>query len=160
VFDVTSVVGRLISLPAKQLNPPGAASMLPPTDSDGQRHLVMMGSGPPARSPGSGSVMATACGWIPPMGAAPGVLSGRYGTGTAPANAAAVSGTRWGTGGSDASINSARSISAPAPFSLTQVITGLTAGTAYWFDLTTSTGTPADLATITNVEMTFVELPA
>jgi parallel beta-helix repeat protein len=166
VFDATNVVGGLINLPAKRLNPPGAASVsyspANPT-ATASTSLVMMGLGTTCTytPKGSGSVMVTACGfWNTATASATGTFSARYGTGTAPANGAAVSGTRWGTGTTDSGINSARSISAPAPFSLTQVITGLTAGTAYWFDLTTSTGNVADSATITNVVMTFAELPA
>jgi Periplasmic copper-binding protein (NosD) len=166
VFDATDVVGGLINLPAKRLNPPGAASVsfapANPT-ATASASLVMMGLGTTCTftPKGSGSVMATACGfWNTATASINGTLSARFGTGTAPANAAAVTGTRWGTGTADASINAARTQSGAVPFSFTQVITGLTAGTAYWFDLTTSTTNAADSATITNVEMTFVELPS
>lgn len=125
--------------------------------------LVMMGLGTTCTfTPGAtGIVMATVNGfWNTATASINGTLSARYGTGTAPANAAAVTGTRWGTGTSDPSINAARSQSGAVPFSFTQVITGLTVATAYWFDLATSTSNPSDSATVTNVTMSFTELPA
>ena len=63
----------------------------------------------------------------------------RYGTGTAPINGAAITGTALGASLSPWSAV-ANSI---VPFTLTGVVTGLTVGTAYWIDfsLGTSTGT-------------------
>lgn len=54
-----------------------------------------------------------------------------YGTGTAPANAAAKTGTQVGTNASMTSATAA----ALVPFSLVAIVTGLTLGTAYWLDL-------------------------
>lgn len=109
----------------------------------------------------TGVIMATVTGfWNTATASATGTLSARYGTGAAPGNGTAATGTRWGTGSTDASVNSARTVSAPTPFTFTQVITGLTVGTAYWFDLATSTASPSDAATITNVTASFTELPA
>ena len=56
-----------------------------------------------------------------------------YGTGTAPANGAASTGTTVGANAISLSVGSAAS--ATVPFTCQAVITGLTKGTAYWFDL-------------------------
>ena len=53
-----------------------------------------------------------------------------YGTGTAPSNGAAQSGTAAGN-----SIQSKTTAGYPTPFSITWVATGLTLSTAYWIDL-------------------------
>lgn len=54
-----------------------------------------------------------------------------YGTGTAPANAATVTGTQASAA---AQFFTAATASAYVPFNITVVITGLTPTTAYWFD--------------------------
>jgi len=76
----------------------------------------------------------------------------RYGTGTAPTNGAAASGTAIGSNLSSQSIN------ANAPLSITvhALITGLTPGTAYWFDLTQQAG--GGTATLQNITCTAVEM--
>lgn len=71
----------------------------------------------------------------------------RWGTGTAPANGVAVTGTALGT-----SINTtAVGILSPVAFSLGGIVTGLTAGTAYWFDIAFFTGNVADAANLANI---------
>jgi len=55
-----------------------------------------------------------------------------YGTGTAPSNGAAPSGTQFG---SAAMAYTSPSNNATAPFSQTGIATGLTPGTAVWFDI-------------------------
>lgn len=107
----------------------------------------------------TGSILATFTGlWNTATAATTGVLSCRYGTSTPPTNGAAVTGTRWGTGTSDPFVNSARSTSASMVFNFTQVITGLTPATGYWFDIITSTSASADPAVITNITASFIEL--
>jgi len=83
----------------------------------------------------------------------------RYGTMTAPANSAAVTGTRFGLG-SDALIRPATSSasSAVSTFACTDVITGLTTGTAYWFDIAIDTSNPSNAAFIQNVSVSIIEL--
>jgi hypothetical protein len=61
------------------------------------------------------------------------IFSGRYGTGTAPANGVAVTGTRFGTGASDDTPEAAHTGNGMF-FSITEILS-LAAGTAYWFDL-------------------------
>jgi hypothetical protein len=162
VIDATSTVNGLISLPAKRLNPAAAASAVfrpaNPTATVSST-LVMMGLGSTcAFTPaGSGKVLVNVTGiWLTATAAAGGTVAGRYGTGTAPVNGAAVSGTRFGSGLADSGLK-ATSPTAGIPFALTDILV-LTPGTAYWFDLTTGTLVPADAATITNVSMTLVEL--
>lgn len=65
-----------------------------------------------------------------------GVAQIRYGTGAAPANAAALQGTALGA--QRAGVIAVASGQTPA--SSRAVVTGLTKGTAYWFDLSLSTG--------------------
>lgn len=55
----------------------------------------------------------------------------RFGTGSAPANGAAASGTAVGS----AIVAQASAANSIAPFKAGGIITGLTPGTAYWFDL-------------------------
>jgi hypothetical protein len=79
----------------------------------------------------------------------------RYGTGSAPANGAAVTGTRWGTPG-DPQIEAGAS-GRQGAFSFTTVL-NLTAGTAYWFDLALATGNSADQAQFADLSIVIEEL--
>lgn len=58
-------------------------------------------------------------------------IAARWGTGTAPANGAAVTGTGIG---SSVSVNASGTTGASAPYKIGGIITGLTVGTAIWFD--------------------------
>jgi hypothetical protein len=78
----------------------------------------------------------------------------RYGTGTAPANGAAASGTRFGSGG-DFTLR-AVAVGPYATFTFPDVLS-LTAGTAYWFDLTLLTGNASDQAIMQDVSVIIVE---
>ena len=84
-------------------------------------------------------------------------VGGRYGTGTAPANAAAVTGTRFGPA-ADAVVGPAAAAAAGVPFTVTDVLT-LSPGVAYWFDLAVATGNASDAASVTSVKVVTVELP-
>lgn len=67
-----------------------------------------------------------------------------YGTGTAPSNGAALTGTQVGSQvAGNANIAGWRT-----PFSIGGIITGLTVGTPYWFDLAVSTGTSGATANV------------
>jgi hypothetical protein len=72
----------------------------------------------------------------------------RFGTGVAPSNAAAVTGTQVAA---TMSIAGAGTSSQSAPFTISVIITGLTAGTAYWFDLAMHTGNASNTASVTNI---------
>lgn len=64
-------------------------------------------------------------------------LEGRYGTGTAPVQNAAVTGTAFGTAMTGLeTAATARMI----PFTLIGIVTGLTAGVAYWLDVAFTNG--------------------
>lgn len=77
-------------------------------------------------------------------------LQVRYGTGTAPTNGAALTGTALGsaiTGWSDVA-------SSPTPFALIVAVTGLTPGTPYWFDVSFSVSTGTGSLTGVNYVIT------
>lgn len=122
---------------------------------------VMMGLGSTcAFTPKTtGKVRVTICGnFYVNAGPNQGTLSGRYGTGTAPANAAATTGTRFGTGSSDQTIKTA-STGFGVPFAFTEILS-LTAGTAYWFDLAASSPTGTGTTETGNVVCSIDELAA
>jgi hypothetical protein len=78
-----------------------------------------------------------------------------YGTGTAPTNGAALTGT---TVGGIAHSHSG-GVGWRLPFNLTAVITGLTPGTPIWFDLSQSAVAASGTASVINVAGTAYELP-
>jgi len=120
--------------------------------------LVMMGLGSTCTytPTGKGKVLVGVTGVYTNLTAAANVNIGpRYGTGTAPANGVAVTGTRFG-GAADVECGSSLS-PVTRPFAFTDVLS-LTAGTAYWFDLGLSTTNIADAADVLNVSMTFTEV--
>ena len=105
---------------------------------------------------GTGNMLVTFAGFAHTATAAVGVsVAPRYGTGTAPANGAGVSGTRFGPAG-DPQLQAAGP-TREAGFAFTAVVAG-TPATAYWFDVATDTTNGADTATITNVSCTIAEV--
>ena len=105
----------------------------------------------------SGLVLITIGGAYFTNTAAVGVtLAGRYGTGTAPANGAAVTGTRW-PGASDSVFGATTAAGAGDPFAFTAVLT-LVKNTAYWFDVALATANAADAALVTNIACSIAEL--
>jgi len=78
-----------------------------------------------------------------------------YGTGTAPTNGAAATGTTAG----NTSVQYATSSSLiTCPFSRTVIVTGLAVGTTYWFDMQVKSGTSGQHATINSLTATIREL--
>lgn len=76
-------------------------------------------------------------------------LSGQYGTGTAPAAAAAVTGTVFPQGTFNIRVPSVVTGTATnAQATISAVLSGLTIGTKYWFDIALSTQTSADQSQI------------
>jgi len=75
----------------------------------------------------------------------------KFGTGTAPTNGAATSGTSIGSA-HDYTTSAASSL---APVTLTGIVTGLTPGTAYWFD--TSLKVSAGTGAISQVDCSIME---
>jgi hypothetical protein len=123
--------------------------------------LVMMGLGSTCTyTPRqSGIVQVNVSGFgTTATGAAQFNVGPRYGTGAAPNNGDAVTGTRFGC--TTDQLIKVPSISGAVAFGYVAQITGLTPGTAYWFDLSLDTNTGADAASLSNVSMTFAELPA
>jgi hypothetical protein len=81
------------------------------------------------------------------------IASVRFGTGTAPANAAALSGTTVGAGFAGTSTAAGQG----TPFGgMGGIITGLTVGTAIWFDMGLS-ATPSGAASLTTLTCTAME---
>jgi hypothetical protein len=80
-----------------------------------------------------------------------------YGTGTAPANAATLTGTQVGTVQEYTNPATVTAADVNQPFSHAVVITGLTAGTTYWIDeAAESVATVSDMG-LANVSVTAVE---
>lgn len=80
----------------------------------------------------------------------------RYGTGAAPSNGAAETGTQISgtTFFSDTFAGSSTFVSFP----MTGFVTGLTTGTAYWFDASITNGSNGDTLRYTNINGTLIEL--
>jgi hypothetical protein len=129
-----------------------------PTPTASQGTLVMMGLGTTCTftPASSGNVKVTITGnTLTNTAAAQIGLGGRFGTGTAPTNGAAVTGTRFGAS-TDQAIRAAN-FNAGSPFAIDAIL-ALTPGTAYWFDIALDTLTAADTAQITSVGVTIFEL--
>jgi hypothetical protein len=81
----------------------------------------------------------------------------KYGTGSAPANGAAATGTN--AGGPNSSFPSASgSAGSTIPYVVGGIITGLTLGTAYWFDVALTNISGAGPASTVNQSFMAVEL--
>ena len=76
-----------------------------------------------------------------------------HGTGTAPANAATLTGTQDGV----AVHYVAATVAGKAPFSLTAYVAGLTVGTAYWLDLAVA-ATTGGTATVADISIVAIEV--
>ena len=81
-------------------------------------------------------------------------VGARFGTGTAPINGAAVTGTRIGPSAADYVAGDATVFT--DPFTITDILT-LVAGTTYWFDLCQASSA-ATTVTIVNISMSIIEL--
>lgn len=119
---------------------------------------VMMGLAAaitPAATVGTGNLLINVCGdcFNATAIADGGTITIRYGTGTAPANAAALTGTVVG-----GAVIFVQATSAERhPFALNAVVTGLTLGTAYWIDVSLAALT-GGTATIENVSVSIIEI--
>jgi hypothetical protein len=124
--------------------------------------LVMLGCGSTCvyTPAGSGLVQVTLTAYVYNTTASTGIeIGGRYGTGSAPANGATVSGTRFGASAESYVRPSAATNTNSEAAAFTDILT-LTPGSTYWFDLAFATTNATDLCTIYNVSMSFAELPA
>lgn len=120
--------------------------------------LVMAGVGGAATitPAATGRVLITASGDFYTATAVVGVIVGLYhGTGGAPVNGAAVTGT------ADGAVVHGRSSGTTTllalPFSISWVVTGLTVGTPIWIDLAFDTQNVADAANLADLTLTAVE---
>ena len=81
-------------------------------------------------------------------------IGGRYGTGTAPANGAAVTGTRFG---SDTDISFEAAVQGQDDaFTIAEVLS-LTGGTKYWFDLAVATSNASDAAVVRHISISLIQ---
>ena len=139
-----SPLGAPASAHSTPANPTGTAST----------SLVQMGLGGTITPNSSGKVLFIISGDVQNSTAGDGFLyQTRYGSGAGPANGVAVTGTAV-SGQTTCVPNSTGNA---APFSTQGVVTGLTVGTAYWYDLALAAfigGT----ATVTNLTLDAVEL--
>jgi hypothetical protein len=138
---------------------PVSAGFAPADPSDtASTSLVCMGLGATcAITPAaSGKVLVTVTGFAQSLTAAANITVGcRYGTGAAPANGDADTGTRFGAHADPVVKPGTTGVS--VPFAFTGLLS-LTPGTSYWLDVVAATGTGADHAKITDVGVTAVEL--
>ena len=166
VYFFPSISAAILNVPgnisASNVSPSAAPAAFHPSSPTGTSSttLVMMGLGATCTyTPiGTGKVLVNVAAYATIATAPTGiVVGGRYGTGTAPNNGDAVTGTRFGPAGdpgmrSSASTGNANSVAAP----FTDVLT-LTPGTTYWFDLAVATTNAADAASVNSISMTFLE---
>lgn len=75
------------------------------------------------------------------------------GTGTAPANGVAITGTARGT----QQTSSIPAAAGEEPFCVTALVTGLTPGTAYWIDLAVASSATSGTASVSNVTISAME---
>lgn len=115
---------------------------------------VMMGLAQTMTPNSSGRVLIAISGDLLNAGAAnQATFSIRTGTGSAPANGAAATGTLRGT----AIVVSNPTASAPDPFSMQAVVTGLTVGTQIWIDMACQTTSGTNTSQPINLSVTAVE---
>lgn len=115
---------------------------------------VMMGLNVAITPQVTGNIHVTVCGSIANNTTGDGeTVRIRMGTGTAPTNGAALTGTAYGSLQADTAVTS----SLKHPFSVTALVTGLTVGTAYWIDIEVAAVT-GGTATATSVAVSAFEL--
>lgn len=157
-YDITNSVWHVVQL--GQATP--ATSQATPSDPTGTTNGtgLMMGLAGSITPQMSGKVMIVVSGNISATGIGGG--SGaktqiRYGTGTAPTNGAALTGTA--VGNMAQIVNAALALIVPGNgnFTCNAVVTGLTVGTAYWIDQSLARIT-SGTATITGVSISVIEV--
>jgi hypothetical protein len=107
-------------------------------------------------TPGAtGRILITVCGYLSSSlaGAFTGVGLIRYGTGTAPAHGAALTGTAVGA----QSLGHSTTANFTLPFSISAVVTGLTLGTAYWLDVVYASNSASSTAKLSNATICAME---
>jgi hypothetical protein len=120
---------------------------------------VMMGLGATCvyTPAGSGVVVVNVTGVARSVtGQAAVTVAGRFGTGGAPGNGVAVTGTVFGPTADPAIQGSGAG--AYTTFAISGLL-ALVAGTPYWFDLALATSSALDSANLSSISTTFFELP-
>jgi hypothetical protein len=119
---------------------------------------VMMGYGVTFKPTGSGIVLVQLAGLVgSDTGLTSLLVGGRYGTGGAPVNGAAVTGTRFGAVEDQSLRGSGTGVGGGWA---TSAVLALTPGTTYWFDVALQTGNASDAGFVQAMSFTFAELPA
>jgi hypothetical protein len=129
-----------------------------PTATAATAAVVMMGVGSTCTlTPGSsGQVSVEMDGYVATNTAAVQLTVGvRYGTGTAPINGAAVTGTRFGSNADI--VTKAPGVGQFQYVGFTQIL-ALTPATAYWFDFCLLTSVAADTAAVTSISYVAQEI--
>jgi hypothetical protein len=146
---LNSLAAMAASALAQPANPAGTASTT----------LVMMGLAAAYTPASTGRVRVIVTCYATTATATTGItLTPEYGTGAAPVNGAAVTGTEFGYLNTlGAPQVHASGVGQDVCFAFADRLT-LTPGTAYWFDLALSTGSALDTATVTNISMEFEEV--
>jgi hypothetical protein len=117
----------------------------------------MMGLAGAITPAGSGKIMIVITGDTDNDTAADGTKMGiRYGTGTAPTNGVALTGTAVGTLPNSANANLALDVNR-YPFAVSAVVTGLVVGTPYWVDLSLAAVT-GGVARVRNISISIQEI--
>jgi hypothetical protein len=110
----------------------------------------------------TGTVIMTISGTVvDPSGTAAGngiIYQLSYGTGTAPTNAAALTGTQVGSTQTYTNPTTIIAADTNVPFSTQAVVTGLTVGTAYWIDLAAKSVATASSMGLANISISAVEI--
>ncbi len=143
----TGYIGNKDTYQASPTNPTGVATTT----------AKMMGLGASATlSPtSSGTYLIIISGYANTTHAADNDLMQIYtGTGTAPANAAAITGTAQGT---ELTVSVPTANTGDVPFTLNAVVTGLTVGTTYWLDIALATSNTNGTATIKSLSISAIE---
>lgn len=115
---------------------------------------VMMGIAGTLKPANTGTIMVTISGYMSNTSTGGVFAVIRYGTGAAPANGTANSGT--GAGGAPQYNPSVASTQ--IPFSVNAIISGLTIGISVWFDLSVGCNTAAGTASVTAVSTSAYEI--
>jgi hypothetical protein len=133
ISSVSHVIGSPLGVPVS-----AGASQSTPSDPAGIGNTsgLMAGLAGAITPVSTGRICVTISGSLSNDTAAAGngaAVQIRYGTGSAPANAAALAGTA--VGGKVSSVLERATANDLQPFSIQAIVTGLTIGTAYWLDL-------------------------
>ena len=140
----------------------GQTSVAAPTAPASTSAFAMQGLAGAITPASSGNILVLISGTIvDPSGTAAGngiQFQASFGTGTAPVNAAALTGTQIGTVQKYTSPTTVVAADVNVPFSMQAVVTGLTLGTTYWLDLAAESIAVASSMGLANISVSAIEL--